>query len=87
MSSYENTSVIGDKPLKCNLFSWIYFLDKEDASLTEGQRTSLEKLLKEASEACQNFSSQHKDSHGAISRMGKAIDRVRLPVLLKPVYC
>ncbi|XP_065882937.1 E3 ubiquitin-protein transferase RMND5B-like [Dysidea avara] len=49
--------------------------NKEDASLTEGQRTSLEKLLKEASEACQNFSSQHKDSHGAISRMGKAIDR------------
>ena len=33
--------------------------------------------MKEANEACQNFSSQHKDSHGAISRMGKAIDRVR----------
>ena len=46
--------------------------------LSEGQLTSLEKLLKEATDAAQGFSSQHKDSHGAISRMGKTIDRVSL---------
>ena len=50
------------------------------STLSEGQHTSLEKLLKEATDASQAFSSQHKDSHGAISRMGKAIDRVNFIV-------
>lgn len=47
-------------------------------SLSENQCISLEKLLKEATDASQGFSTQHKDSHGAISRMGKAVDRVSL---------
>ena len=55
-----------------------FVIDTSGPALSEGQLTSLEKLLKEATDAAQGFSSQHKDSHGAISRMGKAIDRVSL---------
>ena len=54
---------------------WLFVLDGS-SSLSESQHTSMEKLLKEATDASQAFSSQHKDSHSAISRMGKAIDRV-----------
>ena len=54
-----------------------FFVLDTSGSLSESQLTSLEKLLKEATDAAQGFSSQHKDSHGAISRIGKAIDRVR----------
>ena len=56
------------------------FVIDTSTSLSENQCVSLEKLLKEATDASQGFSTQHKDSHGAISRMGKAIDRVSLAV-------
>ena len=57
-----------------------FFVIDTSNTLSENQYVSLEKLLKEATDASQAFSSQHKDSHGAISRMGKAIDRVSLSV-------
>ena len=60
-----------------NIITLSFMIDTS-GTLSEGQHTSLEKLLKEATDASQAFSSQHKDSHGAISRMGKAIDRVSL---------
>ena len=61
-------------------FLHVLFVIDTSSTLSENQHVSLEKLLKEATDASQVFSSQHKDSHGAISRMGKAIDRVSLTV-------
>lgn len=62
------------------IFIHTSFVIDTSSTLSENQHVSLEKLLKEATDASQAFSSQHKDSHGAISRMGKAIDRVSLTV-------
>jgi len=71
-----------ENPLKFSVITLhifvIFFIIDTSSSLSENQCISLEKLLKEATDASQGLSAQHKDSHGAISRMGKAVDRVSL---------
>ena len=45
--------------------------------LTSEQVEMLKELQKSCKEVCQNVSTEHKDVHGAISKFGRAIDKVR----------
>jgi len=44
--------------------------------LTSEQAEMLKELQKSSKEVCQSVSTEHKDVHGAISKFGRAIDKV-----------
>lgn len=55
----------------------------DSAPPAEAQRAleeAVQALKRRAAELCSKISSEHRDLHAAVSRLGKAIDRVRVPV-------
>lgn len=47
----------------------------QDGTLTEGQLKALTNVLARSKEKLQRLTSEHRDLHGTVSKVGKAIDR------------
>ena len=47
-----------------------------DNTLSDIQRGVIKDSIKKVQETCKSISSQHKDLHGAVSKIGRAIDKV-----------
>ena len=53
------------------------FIYSGEDKLTDVQKSVIKDSLKKVQETSKSISSQHKELHGTVSRIGKAIDKVR----------
>ena len=58
------------------MFSMYFFLDGTDRELSTAQTLILTQCVKRVREVMMRQSADHRDLHGSVSKVGKAIDRV-----------
>ena len=54
----------------------VIFSDGQDGELNTAQTLILQQCMKRVQETLMHLSSDHRDLHGSVSKVGKAIDRV-----------
>ena len=68
------------------LYSFLYFhLGVQDGDLSVLSQT-MAQCCKNIKETVQMLASRHKDIHGSVSKVGKAIDRVRTKTNLSNIF-
>lgn len=72
------------KALGQRLDLWIFWVDSENEDLSPEQGILLVQCLRDVKDGVVRLSSEHKDVHGSISKIGRAIDKVSAdpPVLM-----